>query len=362
MNRKLQASSVKHQAPESRWPGFSAHRSVLRAGVGRLSVAGLSLVMVLGLLGFLSCPGQAQVQSAEPRCAAPDVRMRAHTSEPKKEPNGPSPDSLGGKWGYVDAAGKLIIGHEFDAAGRFFEGLAAVRIGDRETGKWGFIDTCGKVVINPKFDHVEAFFVEGLAAVEVGGQYGYIDKTGSPVTQSLFSSRLWFSEGLAAVWFADGDGYVDTTGKFVIEPQFHDAQEFSEGLAAVEVGDSWGYIDKTGKFVITPRFAWARDFSEGLAAVEADYNLWGYVDRTGRMVIKPQFEDVRGFHEGLAAVTVAISPHAQYGYIDKTGKFVIRPRFELAGDFSEGSALVGFQNGDGGYIDKRGKSVPGPTK
>ena len=67
----------------------------------------------------------------------------------------------------TETTGKFIINPQFDYADDFSEGLAAVRVGDRNTGKWGYIDKKGKFVINPRFDW--AFpFSEGLAVVRIG--------------------------------------------------------------------------------------------------------------------------------------------------------------------------------------------------
>jgi hypothetical protein len=55
----------------------------------------------------------------------------------------------------------------------FGEGLAAIKVG----GKWGYIDKGGRIVINPQFDSV-GLFSEGLADVGLGGRHGSIDKTG----------------------------------------------------------------------------------------------------------------------------------------------------------------------------------------
>jgi hypothetical protein len=54
--------------------------------------------------------------------------------------------------------------------------LAAVQTG----GKSGFIDRTGKVVIAPQFDDCTSF-TDGLAAVMVGGKLGYIEHTGKYV-------------------------------------------------------------------------------------------------------------------------------------------------------------------------------------
>ena len=47
----------------------------------------------------------------------------------------------------------MVINPQFDAASPFSEGLAHVRIG----GKWGYIDPAGKMVINPQFDAASPF-------------------------------------------------------------------------------------------------------------------------------------------------------------------------------------------------------------
>ena len=82
---------------------------------------------------------------------------------------------MGGKWGYIDKQGKMVVNPQFDVAHPFVDGLAAVRIGDESTGKWGYIDKQGKMVVNPQFDSTEPF-AEGLAAVRNGDKWGYISR------------------------------------------------------------------------------------------------------------------------------------------------------------------------------------------
>ena len=53
-----------------------------------------------------------------------------------------------GKYGYIDAAGKLVIPCEWDDAGIFDEGIAPVEM----DGKWGCIDTTGKTVVPCGYD------------------------------------------------------------------------------------------------------------------------------------------------------------------------------------------------------------------
>ena len=71
-----------------------------------------------------------------------------------------------GKYGFIDRTGKLVIQAQFDEFGSGFledpwaEGLAAVCVGDCTAtkersagGKWGYIDSGGKMIINPLYDY-----------------------------------------------------------------------------------------------------------------------------------------------------------------------------------------------------------------
>lgn len=132
--------------------------------------------------------------------------------------------------------------------------------------------------------------------------------TGTYVAAPQFDNAGAFSEGLAAVQVGGKWGFVDKSGKVVIEPQFNPDQvqynaRFSDGLAAVNfgAGTNWGFIDKTGAVVINPQFEGSYYsppfFSEGLAAIRVDYK-YGYIDKTGRIVLSPKFDEARWFSGG----------------------------------------------------------------
>ncbi|MCX5887855.1 MAG: WG repeat-containing protein [Deltaproteobacteria bacterium] len=67
----------------------------------------------------------------------------------------------------------------FDSAREFSEGLAPLIVG----GKFGFADQTGKLIIPASFSEARNF-AEGLAPVGVGHREGYIDKTGKSMWQS----------------------------------------------------------------------------------------------------------------------------------------------------------------------------------
>src|SRR4029077_16478821 len=97
---------------------------------------------------------------------------------------------VGGKMGFIDTSGKLVVWPQFDNTlndredgTQFYNadqdyypdnGLIAVQ----QNGKWGFADASGSIVINPQFDAVHEFFGgNGLTPAKNGTETGFIDKT-----------------------------------------------------------------------------------------------------------------------------------------------------------------------------------------
>lgn len=107
---------------------------------------------------------------------------------------------------------------------------------------------------------------------------GYIDRNGSVAIARRYKADRFpnavrrFSEDLAAVEVDGKWGYIDKQGRMAVPPQFETAEAFSEGLAAVEVDGKYGFIDKSGEFVIKPRFDLATKFSDGFARVIVGWN------------------------------------------------------------------------------------------
>ncbi len=240
------------------------------------------------------------------------------------------PMLMGGRWGYIDRLGKVVVGPRFEVAAAFSEGLGPVKSG----GKWGYVDLAGKVAIEPKFDQT-AGFSEGLAPVKVGAKYGFIGRSGKMAIEPQFDEVWAFAEGLAPVKTGGKIGFIDKTGKIVIEPRFDSVYGFSENVAAVRVGGKWGFVNKAGAVYIELQFDQVWSFGGGLAPVRVG-GKWGFIHKTGTMLIEPQFGDAYNFSEGLAPVMIG----DLYGYIDQHGEQVIPPLFQQADSHSEGWAVV----------------------
>jgi len=234
----------------------------------------------------------------------------------------PVPVEQGGKWGYADGSGALLIRPQFERARKFSDGLAAVyirtgaaqKVGVDDSGgeqtsaaiaKWGFIDETGDLVISPEFEEV-GDFSEGLAAASYKvpsidtNTWGYIDRRGHVVIKPQFSTADPFAEGLALVWAGGINltdpvvksfvkmGYIDKTGEWIIGSRFtyFFYSSFSEGVVPFRKNSGkWGYMNKKGKAVINPQFDWAGDFSQGSAPV-LNAGVCSHVDKTGQVTVQ----------------------------------------------------------------------------
>lgn len=96
--------------------------------------------------------------------------------EGRYEPKNPNPVKVANRYGFMNAAGQLVIPPRFDQATHFADSLARVQV----SGQWGFINPNGTLVIPPRFDQAWDF-QDGLALVAVDGAYGYIDRSGQYV-------------------------------------------------------------------------------------------------------------------------------------------------------------------------------------
>jgi hypothetical protein len=194
--------------------------------------------------------------------------------------------------------------------------------------------------------------------------YGYINRTGQKVIEGKFSSARPFFDGLARVGNSEKYyGYIDRTGRLVLPMKYTVANDFSEGLAVVEYNEKSSYIDKSGNFLFPPRSVNPKTFSEGMGCV-AKYEgrpAW-YVDRAGKTVINRSDTSCSPFREGLALM--AFEP-GKIGAIDKSGNtvFMVQSETGVFRPFSEGLALVQAVTERGklfGFIDKTGRFVIAP--
>ncbi len=188
--------------------------------------------------------------------------------------------------------GEWVIEPRYEQSWKFSHGLAAVMVG----GKWGYIDRTGTMVIEPQFVEASGFDHHFAQVVLANGTHAYIDRRGAVA----FLHRDQGSDGLFAVrtegfhaWDAKW-GYRDiATGELVIEPKFADAGKFfgDHATASIwipEVGARSGMIDRSGAWVLPPTYLLANGMEKrgGIFVIkqEPDVYLHGIVAPDGTIV------------------------------------------------------------------------------
>lgn len=268
------------------------------------------------------------------------------------------PVSRNGKWGFIDDETRtLAIDLKFEHVGHFSEFIAPASIIDHGEELWGYIDTLGQWVITPRFNEAKEFS-EGLAGVNVGGIWFYIDHSGD---HSAFKSMQWtdiydFSEGLAGVFdSAKRFQYIDKTGAVVVPNNgMDDGAKFSNGLARVWSNWKVGFINRQGEYVIQPQYGNAHDFSDGVAAVKVGSFLerkWGYIDQNNKVVIGAIYDHAEDFKKGYACVAF----DDRYFIIDKKGN-VVSDTYDMIREYNDGLAPAS-KNGKWGFVNRAGKLV-----
>lgn len=151
----------------------------------------------------------------------------------------------------INHSGNVVL----RGVGDFNDGLAPVV----SHGKTGFVDVTGKVVIPAKFLGFSLLpFEEGLAAVFAGQgknvKAGFIDRQGKWAIPPQYDDARHFCSGVAPVEIGSLWGYINTLNRMVIAPKFEDAESFDYGMGAVlERGDDGKlhqeFINREGKIL-----------------------------------------------------------------------------------------------------------------
>lgn len=170
-----------------------------------------------------------------------------------------------GLYGFVQTTGQRITDAIFDAVENFSaEGLAGVSIG----GKWGYVDRNGRIVINLIYDSCTKFS-NHRAAVSLCGKWGYIDPQGAIVAKIMYDNAWSYRGSLALVCRNGKYGYLGNDGRVAIPLRYDFANSFTdEGVACVMVGGKYGYIDTRARWYEPPIYDYATSFRDGKAAVE----------------------------------------------------------------------------------------------
>jgi hypothetical protein len=287
-----------------------------------------------------------------------------------------------GKWGLIARTGEWIRKPEFAAIRIFDRDDHSLMLVKAEAG-WGVIKPDGTWSIEPKFEALGALY-NGLAPAQIGGQSGFVDRTGAFVIPPKFDQTGYFQrDGLSTARIGKMQGLIDRSGAWVVEPQYDLILHSGDEPIWVRSGEKFGAIDRSGKLIVSPRFSqrgricadgWVIGFDnrkqravprEGMQSVLPDGDLFGsncedplqlevngrfgLVDRALKPLTEVKFDSIGGFFNGAAVAKV----DGKLGYLNPDGSWLIEPRFDDAANFVGEYAVAGF-NGKFGCIRRSG--------
>ncbi|MGD1848075.1 MAG: WG repeat-containing protein [Salibacteraceae bacterium] len=224
----------------------------------------------------------------------------------------------GGKWGYLNLKGEVVIAPQY----RFVTHFQQARALGLSNKHWGMIDTSNQVLLD--FQYAALDFI--------GPQKQYVHITSN--------SRVV--------------GLVNKTGNFVLPQQFQAIGKVSEERIRVKNNDRWGIYDVAGTSILAPEFVRLGDYKNGLARARKG-SRWGYLDSEGNWAIEPQFQKAFDFENGIALVRYK----GKFGYLNPYGEWILSPKYIKAGPFFKGSAAANAGKGFG-LIDQQGKWIVKP--
>ncbi len=152
---------------------------------------------------------------------------------------------IDGKFGFVDAFGKLAIANRYDSISNFQEGLAPVKL----IGLWGFINTSDQLVIQPNYESVTPF-INGLSIAKRKAMVGVINKMGKPIISLKYQAIKRQANGKFLLGSNGLWGLASADGKVLIEPRFKFLEEVTDRYLLVCQSAKWGLLTTEGIDII----------------------------------------------------------------------------------------------------------------
>ncbi|MCA6362000.1 MAG: WG repeat-containing protein [Bacteroidetes bacterium] len=222
---------------------------------------------------------------------------------------------LNNRWGLINAQGQLLQPCIYTYIGPWSEGLALVVL----DGKFGYLNAAGKIAVPISFlynreELGDNLFRNNSARVLLEKKAGLIDSTGKLILPRDFDDVQPFQDGFAAVNKKGKWGYADRLQKLRIPYTFDEAGPFVSGLALVRINGRLGMIDTKGNYVLPPSLEEAQRLPSGYILVADSTRRKGLLDSTGAWVLPCLYSQIEQV-DNSPVFSVSCSAES-YGYFD----------------------------------------------
>lgn len=154
----------------------------------------------------------------------------------------------------------------------------------------GFYDIDKKKFLPVKDKNTYAAFENGIARVNTGGVFYFVDKNLKKISQQ-YSTVTHFSEGLCVVGRGGKYGVIDSLAHEVIPLQYQNVKSaFCEGVLGVQKDGKWGFIDTSGNVEFPLIYDGVDDFDHGFCSVSIN-GKFGCMQRDGKLLLPVEWDD-----------------------------------------------------------------------
>jgi hypothetical protein len=298
-----------------------------------------------------------------PLTSSPLIEMSHHPKEETVTSKTP-PSGAGGLFDYL-----------YDDIEDYSEGLARIEKG----GLFGFIDTLENIVIPMQYQKAENF-KNGVAKVTKDNKLGIIDKTGKVILPLEYDDIDITDVNTFIVEKRDKYGLFDRQGKELLPFNYvylkHIVGDLYSNRVFLEETNTnkinlLGLITSSNKVVVANNFYQILDFKNGLVIMkildrENKTMICYAANRKGEIIVKPQYADIQLFDKVTTSffkvnkeISKGKNKEKLFGVIDSLGKIILPLEYEYIGEFNKGISMIKKRNSYG-LIDSTMKIILEP--
>lgn len=185
---------------------------------------------------------------------------------------------VNGNCGYINKMGKFIVEPEFSKCKDFEDGKAVVFVNAR---KGGLVDTDGGYVLEPKLNRLLAF-TEGKGLVKENKKFYFVRESGE-IYEGYYDSAETFEDGIAFVEMDGNWGIINKKGVPIITPKYESIERMDNGLMKVKVSKLHGIVRANGQFLLHPTYEYVNYMGNGIIRIEQGGKI-GYMNLEGRWI------------------------------------------------------------------------------
>lgn len=294
------------------------------------------------------------------------------------------------KYGFMNAAGQLVVACQYGQVKDFSDGLAAVY--DSANNYWGYVDGAGNLVLPCQYKYANSF--EGdyawVMAADGTDRWMLIDKSGRNVIPEGYVNYYGYDDwntfsrnsGVVVIqdktyWkrylldinggvvgpignaerFVDGfswDGnrLLNTAGQQIFATdEYRSGSYLGDGYSLADMKAGKGIVDRNGGLTMLPGdVGWAGNYSEGFAAIYSDATgtrRYGFVNMAGQVFVQAKYADVKPFSGGIAPVR---NFDYKWGFVDSTGAEILPLQYDHIEQVKGATGVFYVRDNSGTYL------------